>query len=251
MLREKVVFGPVRSRRLGVSLGINLLPENGKLCNFDCVYCECGLNRDGRGDVRIPSADEVGDALRSKLEEMNARGEKADSISFTGDGEPTLNPAFPEIIDRVTELRNTLMPSAIISVFSNSTRAHDPKILAALKKVDNPIMKIDASSNALVGKINQPVGDYDLRRVVDSLKGFDGNFILQTMFVRFPGFDSLSEDNLRGWMEIVRELSPRQVMVYTIERPTPTSDIERITEEEMTEAVKPLVDLGFDVQVRG
>ena len=171
MLREETVFGPIKSRRLGNSLGINLLPVNGKICNFDCIYCECGWNKDGRDDVVLPSAAKVYHDLESMLQKIRNDGVSVDSITFSGDGEPTLNPEFPKIIDDTIYLRDTYYPNAKISVLSNATKVHRPEILAALKKVDNPIMKIDAPTNELVQKINNPAAGYDVAAVVKALQG--------------------------------------------------------------------------------
>lgn len=251
MLREKIVFGPIHSRRLGSSLGVNLLPENGKLCNFDCIYCECGFNKDGLGDRELPTASDLRKALGSKLSECRSAGTKIDSITFSGDGEPTLNPEFPKMIDVTVELRNKWEPAAKVSVLSNATRVSDDAVFNALKKVDNPIMKIDAPTNALAAKINRPWKGYDVRKTVDALKRFNGDFILQTMFLRGGGFDSSSEEVLGPWMDIVRELRPREVMVYTLDRETPMQGLEKFTVEEMEKLVKPLADEGFNIQIRG
>ncbi len=251
MLREKIVFGPVPSRRLGRSLGINLLPENGKLCNFDCIYCECGWNRDGKDDQSIPSASDVRSALENRLCEMMLEGEVIDSITFSGDGEPTLNPDFPRIVDDTLFLRDTYFPGAKVSVLSNATRAHIPQIAQALLKVDNPILKLDAPTQELAEKINLPSPGYDLQRTVAALEAFEGKFILQTMFLRTKDFDSSSDEVLQGWMSIVRRLRPRQVMAYTVDRPAPLDGIQAFTAEELSALVKPLVDEGFNVQVRG
>ena len=192
MIREEVVFGPIRSRRLGSSLGINLLPEKGKLCNFDCIYCECGWNKDGRDDTKLPTAEDVREALEAKLRQCKVDGVPIDSITFSGDGEPTINPAFPEIINDAICLRNQYYPDSRITVLSNSTRVHLPEVFAALRKVDNPTMKIDAPTNALVERINHPAPGYDVNRVVEALKQFDGNFILQTMFLTLKSLMSAS-----------------------------------------------------------
>ena len=141
MLREKIVFGPIFSRRLGSSLGINLLPENGKICNFDCIYCECGWNRDGREDSRLPLPAELETALRSKLQDCRDNGVRIDSITFSGDGEPTLNPHFPEMIDITLHLRDEFFPQSAVSVLSNATMIRRPEVRAALMRVDNPILK--------------------------------------------------------------------------------------------------------------
>ena len=251
MIREKVVFGPIRSRRLGSSLGINLLPENGKICTFDCIYCECGWNKDGCNDTKLPSAEKVRKALVSKLQQCQAEGVTIDSITFSGDGEPTINPEFPQIIDDTIRLRNQYYPNSKITVLSNATMVHKPEVFNALRKVDNPTMKIDAPTNELIEKINHPAPGYDICRVVEALKQFNGNFILQTMFLKSKDFDSSSPDVLNGWMDIVRLLKPREVMVYTIDRPTPEEGLQKFTVEEMRALVQPLIDEGFLIQIKG
>ncbi|MBQ9184265.1 MAG: radical SAM protein [Bacteroidales bacterium] len=251
MMREEIVFGPIFSRRLGSSLGINLLPEKGKICNFDCIYCECGWNKDGRGDTRLPSAADLEAALEAKLVSCKEAGTAIDSITFSGDGEPTLNPDFPEIIDITLRLRDTYYPAAKVSVLTNATMLHKKDVTEALKKVDNPILKLDAATDALVARINQPQGRYSVREVVENMKQFGGDFVLQTMFLKAPGFDSSAPEQLQAWMDIVRELRPREVMVYTIARETPASNLEKFTEEQMRALVAPLVEEGFTIQIKG
>lgn len=252
MLREETVFGPIHSRRLGNSLGINLLPENGKLCNFDCIYCECGWNRDGTEDRALPAAAKVRHDLEAKLTFLKAGNVPVDSITFSGDGEPTLNPEFPQIINDTLALRDKYYPSAKVSVLSNATRVHIPEIFEALKKVDNPILKLDGPDNGRIARINHPAPGYDAERVIEALKRFEGDFVLQTMFLRTAdGFDSSEPESLAKWMDIVRTLRPREIMVYTIDRPTPEQGLGKFTAEEMRELVKPLSDEGFKIQIRG
>lgn len=251
MIREETVFGPIFSRRLGSSLGINLLPVNGKICTFDCIYCECGWNKDGRDDTRLPKAAEVKALLEAKLKQLVKEGIPVDSITFSGDGESTINPDFPQIIDDTLALRDQYYPSAKVSVLSNATQVHRPEIFAALRKVDNPIMKIDAPTNELVEKINKPAPGYDVNRVVEALKQFNGDFILQTMFLKSKDFDSSSPEVLNGWMDIVRLLKPREVMAYTINRPTPEEGLQKFTYEEMKTFLDPLIQEGFCVQIKG
>lgn len=251
MMREETVFGPIHSRRLGRSLGINLLPTKGKICNFDCIYCECGWNRDGRGDTVIPTAAKVRSDLENRLIELMLKDTPIDSITFSGDGEPTLNPEFPRIIEDTVFLRDAYCPKAKVSVLSNATRAHIPEVFEALKKVDNPILKIDAPTDALVAKINQPAPGYSLQRVIEALERFEGNFILQTMFLKSNDFDSASKEVLDGWMDIVRHLKPREIMVYTIDRPTPEQGLEAYTVEQMRNFVQPLIDEGFQIDIKG
>ena len=250
MLREETVFGPIRSRRLGSSLGINLLPVRGKLCNFDCIYCECGWNADGRNDTVLPTAAQVRSALEDKLTALLLDGTPVESITFSGDGEPTLNPEFPRIIDDTLKLRDAFFPAAKVSVLSNATRVHLPEVFDALRKVDNPIMKIDAPTDELAALINRPAGGYSVSRVVEALKKFEGDFVLQTMFLRAEFFDSGSPSVLLPWMDIVRVLRPRQVQVYTIDRPTPAQGLQKYSVEQMRALVAPLLEEGFNIQFR-
>lgn len=249
MLREKIVFGPIKSRRLGNSLGINLLPENGKICNFDCIYCECGWNRDGRGDKVIPNADKVRSVLEEKLLQIVKEGTAVDSITFSGDGEPTLNPDFAGIVSDTLLLRDTYCPGAKVSVLTNATRLGDSTVVEALKKVDNPILKLDAPTSELARVINKALPDYKVEDVVKGMKLFDGGFILQTMFLKGPDFDSLSPDVLNGWMDIVRDVRPRLIMAYTIARPTPMQGLLPYGGKEIKEALAPLEKEGFRIQI--
>lgn len=248
---DDIVFGPIFSRRLGSSLGVNILPTVGKLCNFDCIYCECGWNKDGKSDGRFPRLDEVEAALEEKMSKAAAEGTPVDSITFSGNGEPTMNPDFPQIVEATVKLRNKYFPNAKVSVLSNAVLVARKEIAEALKKVDNPILKIDASSDELIGKLNKPVGSYSLAKIVEALKEFDGNFILQTMFLRAHDFDTTTPEALDAWMNIVRELRPREIMVYTIDRETPDKSLGKYTVDEMTAFVQPLLDEGFKIQIRG
>ena len=249
MLREDTVFGPIFSRRLGSSLGINLLPQKGKICNFDCVYCECGWNKDGLGDTRLPSALDVKTALEAKLKACVESQTPIDSITFSGDGEPTLNPDFPEIIGLTLALRDAYYPKAKVSVLSNATRCGMPGIFEALRQVDNAILKLDAATDAQAALVNKPVGTYHVEDVVKSLERFEGDFVMQTMFLRGPGW--ATEDWVEDWMQIVRRVRPREVMVYTINRETPMAGLKKYTEAEMRTLVQPLIDEGFIIQIKG
>lgn len=248
---DDIVFGPIFSRRLGSSLGVNLLPSKGKLCNFDCVYCECGWNKDGIAERIFPRLDDVEAAMEQKMSKAAEEGVPVDSITFSGNGEPTMNPDFPEIIDVTLRLRDRYFPKAKVSVLSNATLIGRKAVAQALMKVDNPILKIDASEDALVKRINKPVGSYQLADVIENLRQFEGKFILQTMFLKSPDFDTAAPEPLEAWRNIVRELRPRQVMVYTIDRETPDKSLGKYTVEEMTAFVQPLIDEGFDIQIRG
>lgn len=248
---DDIVFGPIFSRRLGSSLGVNLLPSKGKLCNFDCVYCECGWNKDGIAERVFPRLEEVKAALEEKMSKAASEGVPVDSITFSGNGEPTMNPDFPEIIDVTLELRDRYFPDAKVSVLSNATLIGRPAVAEALMKVDNPILKIDASSDSLIAQINKPVGRYRLDEVVEAMMKFEGRFVLQTMFLKSPDFDTAEPDALEKWMEIVRKVKPHEIMVYTIDRETPDKSLAKYTVEEMTAFVQPLIDEGFRIQIRG
>lgn len=249
MLREEVVFGPIKSRRLGWSLGINLLPTKGKICNFDCIYCECGWNADGRDDTKLPSAAEVRSALEAKLADILLEGTRVDSITFSGDGEPTLNPDFARIIDDTITLRDIYCPQAKVSVLTNATKLLSDTVFGALRKVDAPILKLDAPTDERARKINGALPSFKVNDVVKGMKRFEGDFILQTMFLKSDDFDSLEPQMLAKWMDIVREVRPRLIMAYTIARPTPQSGLFAYSAAQIREALKPLEDEGFKIQI--
>ena len=249
---DDIVFGPIRSRRLGSSLGVNLLPSKGKLCNFDCIYCECGWNRDGeQGRTPLPAFEDIKTALTERISALAEDGSEVDSITFSGNGEPTIHPDFPEIVDVVLELRDRYYPEAKVSVLSNATMLGREKVREALKKIDNPILKIDASDDGLIALINKPAGNYRLEDVVGWMKEVGGDFLLQTLFLRSDDFDLSAPDQLAGWMDIVRYLNPREVMVYTIDRETPDKSLGKYTVDEMRTFVAPLIDEGYKIQIRG
>ena len=254
-LWSDIVFGPIHSRRVGTSLGINLLPVCGKLCTFDCVSCECGDLSSGapRKDRRMPSLEQVVEAMSSRFAALHAEGVKVDSISFTGNGEPTLHKDFPAIIDKVVELRDKYFPQAVISVFSNSTTLGRPGVFEALMKVDNRIMKVDCSDAATVAAINRPAGQFSLEKVLDDLERFNGDFILQTMF--FKGsldgreIDLTAPELVAGWSDIVRRLHPSKIMAYSLDRDTPVAGLRKVEREELQAITAPLRDEGFEIEI--
>lgn len=251
MLRfNDIVFGPIKSRRLGVSLGINLLPREGKLCNFDCVYCECGWNADGRTDTVLPTASEIASALQQRLSDMKARGEQLDSITFSGHGEPTLHPEFASVIDKTVELRDRFFPHVQISVLSNATTLDKPEVVAALKKVDSPFLKFDAPSNAQARVINRPQGHYDIDEVVRGMEQFGGDFIMQTMMLGGSEPDFVNDKaSLQQWKAVVRRLRPRLVVVYSLDRPAPGSGLVKLSTACMQEMLQDLIDEGLNIKV--
>lgn len=248
MMREATVFGPIFSRRLGASLGINLMPQEGKLCNFDCIYCECGWNKDGLGDRRLPTVEEFREALESKLQACQQAGTPIDSITFSGDGEPTLHPDFPAIVDLTLRLRDQYYPAARVSVLSNATRIGLPAVQEALRKVDNPILKLDAATDEQAALVNHPVGAYHVSEVVRNLALFEGQFVLQTMFLKGDGWETAQW--VPEWMDLVRLLHPREVMVYTLDRETPMQGLRKYSAAEMRALVQPLIDEGYHIQIK-
>ncbi len=231
------IFGPIHSRRLGVSLGINLLPADGKVCSFDCIYCECGFNADHRPHQPLPTREEVRTALEAKLKEMQAAGTAPDVLTFAGNGEPTAHPHFPEIIDDTLALRDRYFPAAKVSVLSNSTFIHRPAVFDALNRIDNNILKLDTVDEDYIRLIDRPCGAYSVAEIVKQMKAFKGNCIIQTMFLKggYQGrdMDNTSDKFVLPWLETVKEIAPRQVMIYTIDRETPDHDLRKATHEEL------------------
>lgn len=255
ILFHSVVFGPIKSRRLGNSLGINLMPKNGKLCSFDCIYCECGWNRNGTNDRTIPSKETVFGEMDTVFARLKAENTPVDTITFSGNGEPTLHPDFPEIIDYTLEMRDRFFPNAAISVLSNASMTGKKEIREALMKVTNPILKIDSGLEEYIHLVDNPAGKYSLKDTIENLRIFNGNFILQTMFLKGTvngrRIDLTSPESTVPWREIVLDLRPREVMMYTIDRETPAKDLEKVTVEEMEAIAAPLKAQGIAVQIRG
>lgn len=228
ILYQSPIFGPVHSRRLGVSLGINLMPSDGKVCTFDCIYCECGLNADHRPSAHRPTRDEVRTALKEVLSLRHTQGEPLDVITFAGNGEPTAHPDFPGIIRDTIAIRDRFFPQAKVSVLSNATMIHRPAVREALMLVDNNIQKLDTVDAAYINKVDRPVSSsYDVREVIESLKAFNGHVIIQTMFMKGDDVDNTGEYYVAPWIEAVKEIAPQQVMIYTIDRETPVSGLEK------------------------
>ena len=232
------IFGPVHSRRLGVSLGINLMPADGKVCTFDCIYCECGFNKDFRPTLPRPTREETAAALEKKLQEMKREGVLPDVLTFAGNGEPTAHPQFAEIIDDTIRLRDSYCPEAKVSVLSNATMTHRPAVHDALMRVDNNIQKLDTVDEDFIRQVDRPTGRYSVTEVIDNLKRFNGHVIIQTMFLsgkdtNLTPIDNTGEEYVAPWLEAVKEIRPQQVMIYTIDRETPASLLEKASREQL------------------
>lgn len=253
-LFDKIVFGPVKSRRLGVSLGINLLPTGCKICNFNCIYCECGWNdTDEMKKHKLPSRYDVYQSLDNKLEEMRSKGEIPDVITFAGNGEPTMHPDFADIIQDTINLRNTYFPKTRISVLSNSTLLHKPKVVEALNKVDQNILKLDSGIADTIQLLNQPQIRVDVSKLIEQFKLFNGNLIIQTLFTRgeYKGkwVDNTTEPELIAWEKAIDLIRPKQVMIYTIERHTPLTGMQKISVHELNTIAGRIQHLGIDVKI--
>ena len=241
VLYPSPIFGPIHSRRLGISLGINLMPADGKLCTFDCVYCECGFNSDFRPHHPRPTRQEVATALEMRLKKMHAEGVLPDVLTFAGNGEPTCHPEFAGIIEDTIRLRNQFCPSAKVSVLSNSTMIHRHDVFDALLQVDNNILKLDTVSPDYINNVDRPAGKYDVKNIIEGLKAFKGKVIIQSIFMKGKSngidVDNTSDKYVLPWLEVVKEIAPSQVKVYTIDRETPDPDLIKATHEELDRIV--------------
>lgn len=255
-LFNDIIFGPVHSRRLGLSLGVNLLPVDAKLCNFDCIYCECGWNAGHRGVRRFNAREDVRRLLALQLEKMVAAGTPPDVITFAGNGEPTMHPDFESVIDDTLALRDRMCPSAKVSVLSNATMIGRESVRRALSRVDNNILKLDSAFDETVRLMNAPQqAGYGVERTVEAMKLFGGRMILQTMFLRGRVgdriVDNTTEEEVGAWLDVVRRISPQRVMVYTIDRDTPLDTLEKIPVGELRRIAARVEALGIECSVAG
>lgn len=253
MLFDQVIFGPVKSRRLGVSLGVNLLPGDAKICSFDCIYCECGFNTTMK-EMPLPQRREVQKILGKKLREMRDEGELPDVITFAGNGEPTLHPQFEPIIADTIALRNKICPNAKVTVLSNSTRINKPHIIRALRQVDNNILKFDSAIEETVRRLNRPTGRlFTVDWLIEQLKKFNGDLIIQTMFLRGVHngveIDNTTEAEINAWLNALQLIDPKQVMIYSIDRETPVKELQKIGIDELNAIADRVRAIGIDVMV--
>ena len=254
-LFNDIIFGPVRSRRLGLSLGVNLLPVESKLCSFDCIYCECGWNGDHPGGRRFNRREDVERLLRETLEKMVAAGTPPDVITFAGNGEPTLHPEFEAVIGDTLRLRDAICPSARVSVLSNATQLHRPDVRRALERVDNNLLKLDSAFDETVRLLNRPQGNYSVERVVEQLCGFEGKLIVQTMFLRGEcegvRVDNTTEEEVSAWLRLIGQIHPSRVMIYSLDRDTPCQTLEKVSKEELSRIAARVEALGIPCPIAG
>lgn len=252
-LWESIAFGPIHSRRLGRSLGINVSPTDVKICSFDCIYCECGwtLEKDINA-TNYASAEIVLQAIEQKLQKCVEEATEVDSITFSGNGEPTLHPQFGEIIDKLLLLRDKYFPQAVITCLSNATKLQDDQVRAALLKIENPMLKLDAGLPELYNLINRPTIPVTMADTVAGLREFHGKFIMQSMFLKGEvdgvKFDNTSEENVTAWLQVVSELRPRRVVLYSLDRETPAKQLVKISKEGLEEIAERVRALGIDAK---
>lgn len=255
-LFDEIIFGPVKSRRLGVSLGINLLPTKRKVCNFNCVYCECGWTGESNNTDKLPTRQEVYDALDARLADMKKKGEIPDVLTYAGNGEPTLHPDFPGIIDDSIKLRNKYFPEAQIAVLSNSTTIKKPEIKEALLKADRNILKLDSAFGTTVKEHNRPLVSMKVDELIDDLAGFKGRLIIQTLFVRGEYddqiIDNTTPEEIEAWLKAIGKIRPHEVMIYTISRDTPHgADLQKVPVAELRKIAHLVEKMGIPTQVSG
>ncbi|MFC2646397.1 MAG: radical SAM protein [Coriobacteriaceae bacterium] len=252
-LNDSPVFGPVHSRRLGISLGLNLMPSTRKICTFDCIYCENGFNESRKTDDTYVDLDEFRQALEQKLKDLKGQNITPDVLTFAGNGEPTESPIFPEAVDAAIKLRDAYAPSAKIAVLSNGTCAGRPEVHRALLKVDDNILKLDTVDPQYIRMLDRPQVAYDIHHQIQTFASFDGHAIIQTIFLRgtYNGrnFDNTSQRFVQPWLEALKEIKPSRVTVYTIARDTPAPSLEKAPKDVLDKIAKQVKDSGIACSV--
>lgn len=250
---HSTVFGPIHSRRLGVSLGVNLMPNDGKVCSFDCLYCEAGFNSQGKGSTGLPTREAVKAELEAKLSDMRSKNEPLNVITFSGNGEPTLHPEFPGVVEDILILRDKYYPEAKVSVLTNSTRIFDPGVAEALKKVDNNILKLDSAVESTMRLIDCPASkEFTVKRLVEGLKQFSGTGIIQTMILRGTHegkiVDNTTPEEIEALIRAYQEIKPKEVMIYSLDRSTPEENLKKVERTELDKIAAQIQSAGIKVQ---
>jgi len=253
-LFDEIVFGPVKSRRFGVSLGMNLLPTNYKYCTFNCIYCECGWTfKNNAEKIKLPSREEIRSELDNRLQKMKVEGTAPDNITFAGNGEPTVHPHFSGIIDDTIELRNNYFPKAEITVLSNSSLLHKKTVFDALNKVDNNVLKLDSVIEETFENLNLPAPGIKLDSIIQNIKKFKGNQIIQTLFVRGKNngqfVDNTTDLEIDAWLKVLNDIKPKYVMLYPIDRDTAAKGLEKISTEELESIAEKVEKIGIKTKI--
>ncbi|MBN8692076.1 MAG: radical SAM protein [Bacteroidetes bacterium] len=253
ILFDKIVFGPIVSRRFGKSLGINLLPLDNKVCNFNCIYCECGWTNLKNTKVKYTSYGDIVSAMQIKFKELGQKADLPDVITFAGNGEPTMHPQFLRIIEDTIRLRNLYMPKVKIVILSNGVLMNKPDVLEALLKVDLCVMKFDAGNDKLFKVIDQPLNNKSIDWYVQNLKKLEDKLIIQSIFLKgmFKNeyINSTDESNLNDWLNYIKQLHPNEVMIYTIDRETPAKELQKIPSETLSNIALRVNDAGIKAKV--
>ena len=255
ILFDKIIFGLVNSRRLGKSLGINLLPQEIKLCSMNCIYCECGWAKtDEVLYSKLLPASEIITVLTERFEQMHRDNVHIDSITYSGNGEPTLHPQFEEITQAIICLRNIYFPETIITCLSNSTQLHREDVLNALMSIDNPLMKLDAGTQKVFEQINKPFSSIALDDICDSLCRFNGKLSIQTLFLRGKlddgtPIDNTTDEEVNTWIKRLQYINPQKVILYPIDRETPVKQLLQISKEELGNIAQKVESVGIKTEV--
>lgn len=255
ILFNDIIFGPIHSRRLGCSLGINLLPKTIKLCTFNCIYCECGWAQTNEVDYqKLHKASEMIPVIENYMQQLLEKGVIPDSITYSGNGEPTLHPEFGAINRSIMQLRDRFFPKAVITCLTNSTQLHRPDVMEALQLMENPLLKLDAGTQATLKKMNQPFIDLDIETLTRQLMAFEGKLTVQTMFLRGTMEDGTPVDNttdeeVSAWLERIRRIHPHTVMLYPIDRETPLHQLVKVGPEILEPIAEKVRALGITAKV--
>ncbi len=255
ILYPSPIFGPVRSRRLGRSLGVNLSPADGKVCSFDCIYCECGLNAERLPKTKPPKREVVAKELEHCLSRMKEEGVEIDAITYSGNGEPTSHPEFLGVVQDTCALRDKYFPQAKICLLTNATHLTKPEIFEALSLIDRPCLKLDTVDIDYIRLVDRPNCPYRLEDVLSRMKAVGSRAIVQTMFMKGE-FDGVSVDNttdeyVQPWVDAVTEISPMGVDIYTIARETPVTGLRKVSLDELEAIADKLRSRGIDVHCFG
>ncbi|MBI3961211.1 MAG: radical SAM protein [Deinococcus sp.] len=246
------MYGPVRSRRLGLSLGLNLLPADRKFCNYDCPYCECGLTPPGGGRGRLPTVEELSTELQGRIAQLKAAGTPPQALTMAGNGEPTLHPQFPQMVDAVCALRHQLLPGAKVVVLSNATRVDKPEVFQALLRVDERQLKLDGATERSFRLLNAPLGKFSLGDLVRCLRRFAGDLVIQTLLtrgtVRGEPVDNTTADEVAAYVALLQEIKPRWVALYSLDRESPEPGLQKLPESELERVAAQVRRVGIPAE---
>ena len=249
------VFGPVRSRRLGKSLGVNLSPADGKICSFDCIYCECGLNDERRPKLKMPSREAVREALEARLIAMSEADDLPEAITYSGNGEPTSHPDFLNIVRDTLALRDKYCPQANVCLLTNATHLNRDDVFEAVRLIDRPCLKLDTVDADYIRLVDRPNARYDVKEVIERIKALRGRCVVQTMFMQgsFAGqsVDNTTEKYVGPGLEALSQIRPEGVDIYTLARETPVVGLKKAPVETLAQIAARVESLGISAHWYG